>query len=55
MWLCVNGWNEKERDERKTLCLWLGMRERERERDEMKLIRGEMLYKREDEIKLINK
>ena len=35
MWLCVNGWNEKERDERKTLCVCgLGW-ERERERDEI--------------------
>ena len=42
MWLCVNGWKEKERDERKTLCVCgLGW-ERERER-EMKLIRGEIL------------
>ena len=46
----------RKREMRGKLCVCgLGWeRERERE-DEMKLIRGEMLYKREDEMKLINK
>ena len=49
MWLCVNGWKEKERGEK---CLWFGMREnwdlreRERERERERAKRWDTVYER---------